>query len=110
MVRFNFKLRGKNFSTDVKECRNLFQKTSGLMFRKKSKALLFIFNKKISLSIHSLFCVPFIGIWFDGRRIIEARYVSPWRFYVKPFRKFDKLLEIPCNDKNFREIKSLLKN
>lgn len=110
MVKFDFKLKGKNFSIDVKECKNIFQKASGLMFRKKSKTLLFVFNKKTSASIHSFFCVDFIGVWFDGRKVIDVKYVKPWEFYVKPSGKFDKFLEIPFNDKNFNRINFLLKN
>jgi len=108
MVMFKFQLKGKEFSIDVCECKNIFQKTSGLMFRKKSKTLLFVFNKKTSASIHSFFCVDFIGIWFDGDKIIDVKYVKPWKFYVKPSRKFDKFLEIPINDINFNRIKFLI--
>jgi len=108
MVMFNFKLRGKIFSIDVSECRNFLQKGTGLMFRKKSKPLLFIFNKPVSEAIHSFFCVDFIGIWLNRGRVVEVQYVKPWRFFIKPVEKFDRLLEIPFNNKNFNGIKLLI--
>jgi len=108
MVNFSFNYKGKKFNIDIKECRSIFSKTHGLMFRRKSKPLLFIFNNSTSESIHSFFCVPFIAIWFDGKKIIDIKYVKPWKFYVKPSKKFDKLLEIPINGKNFNQIRLLI--
>jgi len=96
-----FDYQGKKMNIEVKKCNDIFSQASGLMFRKKSKSLLFEFNKKTQMAIHSFFCVPFIAIWFDGRDIVEVRKVMPWKISVKPRKKFDKLLEIPVNDKNF---------
>ena len=84
MVMFNFKLKGKNFSIDVSECKSFLQKGTGLMFRKKSKPLLFIFNKEVNEGIHSFFCVPFVCIWFCKGKIVEAQYVKPWRIFIRP--------------------------
>jgi uncharacterized membrane protein (UPF0127 family) len=108
MVNFNFKLKNKKFSMDVFECKNIFQKASGLMFRKKSKPLLFIFNKSVSESIHSFFCFPFIGIWFNRNEIVDIKYVRPWKINIKPLKKFDKLLEIPRNSRYFNSIELLI--
>jgi uncharacterized membrane protein (UPF0127 family) len=108
MAKFNFVYKKKRINIDVRECRSFFSKTHGLMFRKNSKPLLFFFNKKTNEGIHSFFCLPFFAIWFDSDRIIEIKYVKPWRFYLKPFGKFDKLLEIPINDNNFYKFKLLI--
>ena len=108
MVKFNFIYKKKKINIDVKECRNFFSKASGLMFRKKSKPLLFIFSRETHEAIHSFFCLPFFAIWFRGNKIIDVQYVKPWRFYVKSLRKFDKLLEIPMNDNNFCKFKLLI--
>jgi hypothetical protein len=78
------------------------------MFRGKSKSLLFIFNEAVSESIHSFFCVDFICIWFKGGKIVGVKLVRPWRIFIKPQEKFDKFLEIPCNDKNFNLISKLI--
>lgn len=101
MVKFSFRYKGKKINIDAEECRSIISKTRGLMFRKKSKPLLFIFNEKTREGIHSFFCLPFIGIWFDKDKIVGIKYVKPWRIYVRPLRKFDKLLEIPLGNNEF---------
>lgn len=95
------KIKGK--SIEVKICDDILSQARGLMFKKKSKPLLFIFKNKKRRAIHSFFCVPFIAIWFDDKKIIEIRNVKPWVFSIKPKAKFDKLLEIPSNDVTFKE-------
>ena len=102
MVKFNFNYKGRKISLDVGECRSIFQKTHGLMFRKKSNPLLFIFDKYVNESIHSFFCKDFIAVWFDGTKIIDLKYVQPWKIYIQPRKKFDKLLEIPVGNKEFK--------
>ena len=99
-----FKYRGKKFDIDVQECAGVFSKFRGLMFRKKSKPLFFVFKKPTKQSIHSFFCKPFVAIWFNNERIIDVKFVKPWRFFVKPKEKFNKILEILSSDKNFKEI------
>ncbi len=110
MAKFSFNLKGKKFDIDVRECRTIFQKMMGLMFRKKSKPLLFIFSRETSESIHSFFCVDFIAIWFNKGKIIDVQLVKPWKINIKPLRKFDKLLEIPENNDNFEKLVRLLNN
>jgi len=102
-MEFKFKYKNKKYSIDVNLCRDIFSQAKGLMFRKKSKPLLFIFKNKKRRAIHSFFCLPFIAIWFDGERIIEVRRVMPWKISVKPKEKFNRLLEIPSNDVTFKE-------
>lgn len=108
MVKFNFSYKRKEFNIDVKECNGINQGI-GLMFKKKSKPLLFNFKKPVGISIHSFFCVAFIAIWFNGNKIVDVKYVPPWKIGIKPIRPFDKFIEIPINDKNFNSIKLLIK-
>ena len=100
-MKFNFKYKGENFSMDVKRCKSVFSKATGLMFRKKSKPLLFVFNRPTRQSIHSFFCQPFVAIWFNNNKIVEVKIVKPRIFSVKPKKRFNLILEIPINDKNF---------
>lgn len=121
MEMIKFKYKEKKISIEVEECKNIFSRTLGLMFRRKSKPLLFIFKNKNRRAIHSFFCVPFIVIWFDGtknfskknsgasktksfegEKIIDIKYVRPWRMHIKPQKKFDKFLEIPVGNKEFK--------
>jgi len=102
-MKFNFKHKNKRFNLDAEKCDNVFSQARGLMFKKNSKPLLFIFKNKKRRAIHSFFCIPFIAVWLDESRIIEVKLINPWRFSVKPKDKFDKLLEIPSNDVTFKE-------
>ena len=101
MTDFGFDYKGEKYTIDVKECKDIFSQASGLMFKKHSKSLLFIFEKKKRRRIHSFFCKPFIAIWFDGNNVIEIRKIMKWKFSIRPEKKFDKLLEIPENSESF---------
>ena len=108
MAKFNFKYKCKNFYIDVEECDNYFSRARGLMFRKKSKPLLFIFGKQTKQAIHSFFCIPFVAVWFDGNDIIDIKIVKPWVAFIKPKKKFNKLLEIPINSNSLDSLKFLI--
>src|SRR3989344_955055 len=107
-MEFNFKYKEKHFSIDVEKCENYFSRAIGLMFRKKSKSLLFVFIKQTKQPIHSFFCKPFIAIWFYDRKIIDIKFVKPWQISVFPLGKFDRLLEIPVNNNDFDSVKFLI--
>lgn len=101
MKQFYFFFRGKKISLPVEECKTLFQKGTGLMFRKDNQALLFVFRKKTRAAIHSFFCQPFIAVWFYNDKIVDMKKINSWQFFIRPKRKFNKLLEIPLtNQKN----------
>ncbi len=100
-MKFKFNYKGKDFEIDVKECKNVFSKARGLMFKNNSKPLLFVFRKSEKRSIHSFFCLPFFAIWFDGERIVDVKLIKSKKISIKPKEKFDKLLEIPSNSEAF---------
>ena len=54
------KIKGKLM--EVRICDTLFSRARGLMFRKKSLPLLFVFKKAGIRSIHSFFCQPFRAV------------------------------------------------
>lgn len=101
MKNLIFEYKKKKVSLTVKECKTMFSRMHGLMFKKNSPPLLFDFKKSVNIPIHSFFCKPFIAIWLDGKKIVDKKYIKPWRFYIKPKKKFDKLIEIPVGSKNF---------
>ena len=103
MKKFSLKYENKNINLDVKECRTIFSQTSGLMFRKKSPALLFVFKKPLRMAIHSFFCKPFIAVWFIDDKIVDMKFVKPWKVHIKPKNSFNKLLEIPSNNDEFNK-------
>ncbi len=92
------KVRGR--IVEVEECRNVFSKARGLMFRKDNRALLFIFKRPTRQSIHSLFCKPFLAIWMKNSKIVDEKIVKPFSLSVKPKGSFTHLVEIPLRNDN----------
>jgi len=86
--------KGKREKIKVRICDTISKKFSGLMFKKNSPPLLFIFNKEKKLSIHSLFCRPFTAIWLDEKmhatKVIDVKNA---KFNISGKGKY--LLEIP---------------
>lgn len=101
VVNFKFKLKNKEYEIKVKECHTPVSKATGLMFKNNSPPLLFIFKNPTKTSIHSFFCSPFIAIWFLNNKIIAIKLIKPNKLSIKPEQRFDKLLEIPSNTKEF---------
>ena len=104
VVDYKLKIKDEELTIPVKKCENLASQIQGLMFKKKSPNLLFIFKKPKRISIHSYFCNPFLGIWLLDDKIQEMKLVEPNTFSIKPKHKFNKLLEIPNNTEEFRKI------
>jgi len=104
MVVVNFQYKKKKFSIKADECKGFISKAWGLIFQKTPKPLLFVFSSKTQQSIHSFFCKPFVAIWFYKGKIVDKQHVQPWRFSVKPKRKFDRLLEIPEGCVGYRSL------
>jgi len=94
LKKITYFIKGKNKVIKVKKCKNIFSKFSGLMFRKNSPPLLFVFDKIKFLSIHSFFCRPFKAVWLDDKmhstKIVD---VKKWKISISGRGKY--LLEIP---------------
>lgn len=100
LSKFYFYSGKKRVSLVVKECKSLWSKFSGLMFRKKGPALIFIFNREKMLTIHSFFCKPFVAIWLDNqKRITKIEKVPSWKCSVSGFGRY--LLEVSNYDENY---------
>jgi uncharacterized membrane protein (UPF0127 family) len=92
----------KKIKVSVRKVSSL-EKITGLMLRKKTtNNLLFSFDKKTSIKIHSLFVFfNFLAIWLDNKnKVIDFKIVKPFTFAVKPRKPFRKLIELPINAKN----------
>jgi len=88
--------KGKSKKIEVEVCDSLTKKIRGLMFRKNSFPLLFIFNKEKKISIHSLFCRPFTAVWLnEKKRSTKIVVVKKWKFNISGRGKY--LLEIPIS-------------
>ena len=93
-VKLNFKGRKIEFNAEKAEG---IKKYTGLMFKPlDTSALLFDF-KSSEQAIHSFFCPDFLAVWIKEGRIIDYKFITPNRPYIKPKEKFSQLLEIPIN-------------
>ena len=101
---FTFNYKNKTYNLKIKECKTTLSKTLGLMFKKNSPPLLFIFKKPTRQPIHSFFCNPFLAIWFNNNQIIDVKLIKKWKLSIRPKQKFNKLLEIPTSNKQFQNI------
>ena len=94
LKRIIYSIGKKKHSIEVKLCKSFLNKASGLMFRRHSPPLLFIFNKDKKLSIHSLFCRPFRAIWIDDKmQTTQITDVKNWKLNISGNGKY--LIEIP---------------
>ena len=78
-------------------------KFTGLMFRTKNTSnLIFKFNKKNLLAIHSCFVFfDFLAVWLDDENnVLDFKMVNPFRIHVCSKKPFTKLLEVPINKNN----------
>ncbi|MFC1682286.1 hypothetical protein ACFL0X_01575 [Nanoarchaeota archaeon] len=101
LEEFDFSLRERKFSLKIKRV-GWFGKIFGLMFRsKRTDNLLFEFDKKIRIGIHSYFVFfEFLVLFLDDKnRLIEMKTMKPFKVF-KPKKEFYKFVEIPINEKN----------
>ena len=96
LERINYFVNGKKKKINAKVCKTPLKKFLGLMFKKNSPPLLFIFKKEKNLTVHSFFCKPFKAIWLDKNMSqIKSLEVKDWRLNLSGRGNF--LLEIPKN-------------
>ena len=100
-MKFDFNYKKRKFSLDTDVCDSILSQARGLMFKKDSKPLLFVFKTAKRRAIHSFFCLPFVAVWFNGNKIVDVKLIKPWIVSIKPEKMFDRLLEIPFNDKHY---------
>jgi len=99
LKKITYFVEGKKKAIKVKVCDTFLKKSLGLMFKKNSQPLLFIFNKNKTLSIHSLFCKPFKAIWLDDKmHATKVSNINNWRLNISGKGKF--LLEILTSSGN----------
>lgn len=108
-TKIGLEFEGKKFFIEVKRLSE-FGKARGLMFRRREKSpiLLFEFKKKVSFHLTSLFVFfPFLVLWLDkNNKIIGKKFVKPWRPTVlSSVKSYYKIVEIPLNTKYCRLIK-----
>jgi uncharacterized membrane protein (UPF0127 family) len=101
LTQINY-FENKNKKTiKVRVCKTILSKATGLMFKKNSEPLLFVFNKNKKIFIHSFFCKSFRAIWLDDKmNATKIMNIKKWKLNISGRGKY--LLEIPLAyiDKN----------
>lgn len=80
-----------------KFCKNIFSKAMGLMFSKKNKALIFIFNKEKIILLHMFFVFHPIDVLFlnKNKKVVEIKEkFKPFTFYTSK-NKAKYIIELP---------------
>ena len=116
-IKVGFKDR-ELFVKDVVKCDTVWKKFRGLMFRRNSPPLLFVFKRAGRYAIHSFFVrKKFLAVWLRKGKVVDAAVVKPWKFYVASKEEFDLLLEIPLTSKmsseseqRFEDFSSVVRN
>jgi len=92
-MKFDFIDNGETKSIDVICLTKMYEKLSGLMFKRSSKPLLFVFDKEQPINIHSMFCKPFTAIWLDeNKNVVKKEIVNYRRYNIKGYGKY--LIEV----------------
>ena len=105
-----FYFKNKKLETEEKEAKGIWR-VFGLMFKtKNTKNLLFNFPRRTKMAIHSFFVFfPFLAVWLDEKNeIIEMKIVAPFTPHIKPSKKYNKLIELPLNNKNKKILEILV--
>ena len=88
--------KSKKTKISLEVCDTIWKKFKGLMFRKNSPPLLFLFNKEKTLSIHSFFCKPFIAIWLDDKKNV-TKILEIKKLGINFSGRGKYLLEVPIS-------------
>ena len=94
LKKIEYFVEGKKKTLKVELCESIWKKFRGLMFRKKSYPLFFIFNSFKKISIHSFFCKPFKAIWLD-EKLNQVSFVDVKTKKLNISGSGKYLLEIP---------------
>lgn len=76
-----------------------FGKFWGLMFTRREKADILLFENAKKVGIHSFFVFfPFLCLWLDDKNnVVEWKIVKTFSVYEKSKYQFTKIVEIPVS-------------
>ncbi len=108
----NIKIKFKNKKITLKEIIIAWNylKIRGLMFRKKEKAPILLFEMQKPASIHSFFVFfPFIVLWLNNKnKVVDYRIIRPFSPYINTTHKFSKIIEIPISRRYYDRVNFLV--
>ena len=82
---------------EAKLCKNSFSKALGLMFSRKNKTLLFVFNKEKIISLHMFLVFYPIDVLFlnKNKKIVEIKQNFRTFTFYNPQNKARYIIELP---------------
>ncbi|HRZ85305.1 MAG TPA: DUF192 domain-containing protein [Candidatus Paceibacterota bacterium] len=100
-MKIEISLGGKRIILNSIKKTNFFSKFSGLMFRRKEKSNVLLFETGKRISIHSFFVFfEFVCLWLDNENnVLEWKIIKPFSVREISNYKFTKIIEIPINRK-----------
>jgi len=100
------KVGGRSLSVDAVSV-GAFGKFRGLMFRRRQKAPMLLFETGERFSIHSVFVFfDFLVLWLnDENTVVDYKIVKPFSLYENSDKKFSKILEIPVSKQYYDKVK-----
>ncbi|MFA5953213.1 MAG: DUF192 domain-containing protein [Candidatus Pacearchaeota archaeon] len=108
-IKLGFNLNNRKIFLDAVKV-PWWYKGIGLMFKSKirAKALLFDFEKKTNISLHSFFVFfDFYALWLDDKNnVLEIQRVKPFQLSVNSKKSFLKVLEIPITKRYFKFLRT----
>jgi len=87
------------FLSKAKLCKNHFSKALGLMFSRKNKTLIFIFDKEKIISLHMFFVFYPIDVLFldKNKKVVQIKEnFKPFRIMI-PKKPAKYIIELPNN-------------
>ena len=93
------KRNNKTLSQNSEICKNNFSKALGLMFSRKPKTLIFVFNKEKIISLHMFFVFYPIDVLFlnKNKKIVQLKEnFKPFRIII-PKKPAKYIIELPNN-------------
>jgi len=100
------KTKNKTLAKKPKFCKNNFSKALGLMFSRKNKTLIFIFDKEKIISLHMFFVFFPIDVLFlnKHKKVVQIREnFKPFRIIV-PKKPAKYIIELP--DKTIKKTRT----
>ena len=89
-------VRGRKILLNCEIADNFLERAKGIMFKRSFNPLLFVFDHKQKISIHSFFCPPFIAIFLDEKkRAVQIEEIKPFSLFTSKQAKY--LIEVPIN-------------
>jgi len=100
MPKVNIYFKNKKVTLKCEVADNFLKRAFGIMFKRNFKPVLFKFEKKQNICIHSFFCPPFIAIFLnEKKKVIQIKKIDPFSIFTS--KPANYLIEVPIRLKRY---------